>query len=73
MSEYEYITAFGYEPPKTKDGIIREAIVRCRDCTNYIEGLITDDNEREPSYCWQWNREYIPEDGFCSWGERQEQ
>ena len=48
----------------------REEIVRCKDCLNYVEGLITDDNEREPSYCFHWKREYIREDGFCAWGER---
>ena len=70
MSEYEYITAYGYKPPKTHDRIIREEIVRCRDCLNYVEGLITDDNEREPSYCCQWKREYIRGEGFCSYAER---
>ena len=67
MSEYEYITAFGYKPPQTRDGIIREAIVRCVDCKFCVK-------RGYRMYCGL-NAGGFPEvvsDGFCAWAERRE-
>ena len=42
-------------------------IVRCRDCKHY-----TDDEVEYRNYCNEWCGQVKP-DGFCAWGERQEQ
>lgn len=47
-----------------------EEIVRCRDCARYEASTFDEDGEGEPSWCWEWERECIAEDGFCAWGER---
>ena len=37
MSEYEFIAALGYKPIDDGENIIREEIVRCRDCIGLVE------------------------------------
>lgn len=71
MSEYEYITAFGYEPPKTKDGILREAIVRCRDCERFAVDN-SDHDYRSGWWCKRWDTDMVKPNGFCAWAERRE-
>ncbi len=62
----EYIVAFGYEPPETRENIIREEIVRCRDCRFYEEEGFC--NWFECSYCGESQR--VEPDGFCALAER---
>ena len=48
------------------DWIVREEIVRCRDCAHYelLEGERGD-------WCQYWtDKVYGDGDGFCKWGER---
>ena len=46
-------------------------IVRCRDCKNWCASTVDEDGEGEPSWCKYWEHEWICEDGFCWWGERE--
>ena len=43
-----------------------EPIVRCRNCKHY-----TEDEAEYYHYCGEWCEQVEP-DGFCAWGEREQ-
>ena len=53
------------------DWIVREEIVRCRDCKFYIEDTEPID-PGWPMMCADSGRDMLEPDGFCAWGERRE-
>ena len=66
MSEYEYVVEFGYKPPSAGGEVIKEEIVRCRDCNWFCEG-----SEVYVTYDWCRNFDCeTNEDGYCAWSER---
>ena len=69
MGEHEYITAFGYDPTQQNGDVIRERIVRCRDCEHGLwNGKVCD--RLDPGFDEYWFD--VQPDGFCAWGERME-
>ena len=67
MSEYEFIAALGYKPIDDGENIIREEIVRCRDCIGLVE---TWDGWECERFSGEYHR--AEPDGFCSWAERRD-
>jgi Lar family restriction alleviation protein len=78
-AERTFIAALGYKPIDDGENIIREEIVRCRDCEHAEEsesgslhciGYLVekwDYYNDEPSYGRQ-----VEPDGFCAWAERRD-
>lgn len=69
----EYIMDRRYDIANgTFSTVKREEIIRCRDCAKYEPSTIDEDGEGDPSWCWKWEREWVAEDGYCSWGVRRQ-
>ena len=76
MTEHERIVAFGYDPPDTAEDVIREEIVRCRDCRHFEFGevhMFDGRRLRRPSCARMEGCLVATEpDGFCWRGARRE-
>ena len=71
MSEYIFQQATRTTPP-----ILKEEIVRCRDCKHFTpEGTrVFNDGTLNKAYC-DFVRSWVLQidaDGFCAWGERRD-
>ena len=66
MSKYEYVVEFGYKPPSTVPDVIKEEIVRCRDCSWFCEG---SEVYATSDWCKNFGCE-TDEDGYCAWSKR---
>lgn len=61
-------TSLYYPDERDEPMIVREEIVRCRDCIHYEP----DPNPIDPGWpmwCEDTGRDLVQPDGFCAWGE----
>jgi hypothetical protein len=49
--------------------VVRESIVRCRDCKHFTRDA-TPHDAAFPDWCSKLGTDYVQPDGFCAWGER---
>lgn len=53
-----------------KDSLL--GIIRCRDCKLFHPDQ-SEHEYRDPWYCERWRTDRVDPDGFCAWGEMEEE